>query len=86
LTNSFDRLCLTPWARHPLHTVAAPFLVAVTFHLLHPRPPPLTPAWPRLAPSLPSEQEHIKEQIAGIGENIQVRRFARYNLGEGIEK
>lgn len=31
-------------------------------------------------------QEHIKEQIAGIGENIQVRRFSRYVLGEGIEK
>ncbi|PRW58941.1 elongation factor Ts [Chlorella sorokiniana] len=30
--------------------------------------------------------EHIKEQIAGIGENIQVRRFGRFVLGEGIEK
>ena len=30
--------------------------------------------------------EHIKEQIAAIGENIQVRRFQRYVLGEGIEK
>ena len=30
--------------------------------------------------------EHIKEAIAGIGENIQVRRFSRYVLGEGIEK
>lgn len=30
-------------------------------------------------------QEHIKEQIASIGENIQVRRFSRFVLGEGIE-
>jgi elongation factor Ts len=30
--------------------------------------------------------EHIKEQIAAIGENMQVRRFERYVLGEGIEK
>ena len=30
--------------------------------------------------------EHIKEQIAGIGENIGVRRFEKYNLGEGIQK
>ena len=30
--------------------------------------------------------DHIKEQIAGIGENIQVRRFERFVLGEGIEK
>jgi elongation factor Ts len=28
----------------------------------------------------------ITEKIAKIGENIQVRRFARYRLGEGIEK
>ena len=30
--------------------------------------------------------EVVKEAIAGIGENIQVRRFSRYVLGEGIEK
>ena len=30
--------------------------------------------------------DHIKEQIASIGENINVRRFERYVLGEGIEK
>jgi elongation factor Ts len=30
--------------------------------------------------------EAIKEAIAAIGENIQVRRFTRYVLGEGIEK
>jgi elongation factor Ts len=28
----------------------------------------------------------IAEKVATIGENIQVRRFARYVLGEGIEK
>jgi len=28
----------------------------------------------------------IMESIAKIGENIKVRRFARYELGEGIEK
>jgi elongation factor Ts len=28
----------------------------------------------------------IAEKVAKIGENIQVRRFARYKLGEGIEK
>ncbi len=29
--------------------------------------------------------EVIKESIAGIGENIQIRRFERFVLGEGIE-
>ena len=28
----------------------------------------------------------INENIAKIGENINVRRFVRYGLGEGIEK
>jgi elongation factor Ts len=28
----------------------------------------------------------VTEAVAKIGENIQVRRFARYRLGEGIEK
>jgi elongation factor Ts len=28
----------------------------------------------------------IKEAIAAMGENIRVRRFTRFNLGEGIEK
>ncbi len=28
----------------------------------------------------------VTEAIAKIGENIQVRRFARFVLGEGIEK
>ena len=28
----------------------------------------------------------INENIAKIGENIAVRRFTRYQLGEGIEK
>jgi elongation factor Ts len=28
----------------------------------------------------------VNEKIAKIGENIQVRRFARFKLGEGIEK
>ncbi len=30
--------------------------------------------------------ELIKNSVATLGENIQVRRFARYTLGEGIEK
>ena len=30
--------------------------------------------------------ELIAEKVGKIGENIQVRRFARYELGEGIEK
>ncbi len=30
--------------------------------------------------------EMIAEKVAKIGENIQVRRFERYKLGEGIEK
>lgn len=28
----------------------------------------------------------IKETIAELGENIKVRRFARFNLGEGLQK
>lgn len=31
-------------------------------------------------------QQLINEKISVIGENIRVRRFARYELGEGIEK
>ncbi len=31
-------------------------------------------------------EQLIHENIARIGENINVRRFARYELGEGIEK
>jgi elongation factor Ts len=29
--------------------------------------------------------EMVKQAAGKIGENIQVRRFTRYNLGEGIE-
>ena len=28
----------------------------------------------------------VKEVVAGIGENIRIRRFVRYEVGEGIEK
>jgi elongation factor Ts len=31
-------------------------------------------------------EELVKQHIAKLGENIQVRRFVRFNLGEGIEK
>ncbi|MDI3540507.1 MAG: elongation factor Ts [Thermosediminibacterales bacterium] len=31
-------------------------------------------------------EDMIKEHIATIGENISVRRFARYEMGEGLEK
>ncbi len=31
-------------------------------------------------------EEMVKEKIATIGENITVRRFTRYVLGEGLEK
>ncbi len=31
-------------------------------------------------------EELVKQSIATLGENIQVRRFARFVLGEGIEK
>ena len=30
--------------------------------------------------------QYLKETIAKIGENIVIRRFVRYELGEGIEK
>lgn len=33
-----------------------------------------------------SVEELIKQTVAQIGENIQVRRFVRFVLGEGIEK
>jgi elongation factor Ts len=33
-----------------------------------------------------SVEELVKQTIAQLGENIQVRRFTRYVLGEGIEK
>ncbi|XP_044463574.1 polyprotein of EF-Ts, chloroplastic-like [Mangifera indica] len=31
-------------------------------------------------------KDWVKQNIATIGENIKVRRFVRYNLGEGLEK
>ncbi len=31
-------------------------------------------------------EQLVKEMVGTIGENIQVRRFARFELGEGIEK
>ncbi|MEZ4870872.1 MAG: translation elongation factor Ts [Bdellovibrionales bacterium] len=33
-----------------------------------------------------SIREYLTEMIATIGENLVIRRFARYELGEGIEK
>ena len=33
-----------------------------------------------------SVQEMVNEAVAKIGENIQIRRFARFVLGEGLEK
>ena len=33
-----------------------------------------------------SVEELVKQAVAELGENIQVRRFIRFNLGEGIEK
>jgi elongation factor Ts len=31
-------------------------------------------------------EELVKESVAELGENIQIRRFTRFVLGEGIEK
>ncbi|MPN39290.1 Elongation factor Ts [bioreactor metagenome] len=31
-------------------------------------------------------EDLVKEQIMTIGENVKIRRFARFQLGEGIEK
>lgn len=31
-------------------------------------------------------EELVKQYIAKLGENIQIRRFERFNLGEGLEK
>lgn len=31
-------------------------------------------------------KDYVKQTIATIGENIQVKRFVRFNLGEGLEK
>ena len=31
-------------------------------------------------------EELVKQNVAQLGENIQVRRFVRFVLGEGIEK
>jgi len=33
-----------------------------------------------------SVEELVKQTISQIGENVQVRRFVRFVLGEGIEK
>jgi elongation factor Ts len=31
-------------------------------------------------------EQHLKETISKIGENLVIRRFVRYELGEGLEK
>ena len=31
-------------------------------------------------------EDFIKEAIAEFGENIKIRRFVRFELGEGLEK
>ena len=31
-------------------------------------------------------EDVLKEKIARIGENISIRRFVRYEMGEGLEK
>ena len=33
-----------------------------------------------------SIEQYLKERVAKIGENIVIRRFARFQLGEGLEK
>lgn len=33
-----------------------------------------------------SVEELVKQSVSQLGENIQVRRFSRFVLGEGIEK
>jgi elongation factor Ts len=33
-----------------------------------------------------SIQDMVNEAVAKIGENIQIRRFSRFVLGEGLEK
>ena len=30
--------------------------------------------------------DYLKDKIATIGENIVIRRFTRYQMGEGLEK
>lgn len=31
-------------------------------------------------------EDLVKEQIMTIGENVKIRRFARFQMGEGLEK
>ena len=31
-------------------------------------------------------KDWVKQTIATVGENIEVKRFARFNVGEGLEK
>jgi len=31
-------------------------------------------------------EQLLKELVAKVGENVQIRRFVRYELGEGLEK
>ncbi len=33
-----------------------------------------------------SISDYVKEQIAALGENITIRRFTRYEMGEGLQK
>jgi elongation factor Ts len=41
---------------------------------------------PYIKDSTITVDELVKQHVAKLGENIQVRRFVRFNLGEGIEK
>jgi len=31
-------------------------------------------------------EAYVKQRISSVGENIRVRRFVRFELGEGLEK
>jgi elongation factor Ts len=41
---------------------------------------------PYIKDSALTVEDLVKQAAAKIGENIKVRRFTRYTLGEGIEK
>ena len=41
---------------------------------------------PFIKDSTKTVEQYIKENIATIGEKISIRRFVRFNLGEGLQK
>lgn len=56
------------------------------YRTLHHPACPLPPPQASLRDPTKTVAEIVKETIAAVGENVQIRRFVKFNLGEGMVK